>query len=236
MLNKDLLQQRYLKNFNILSREEQDLLSRSSVCVVGLGGLGCGVMEMLARMGVGKLTGVDSDRFEPSNLNRQSFCTEELVGEFKAKAAGERIGRINSSLDVNCICTLLDENNASDLISQSDVAVDCLDSIDSRFHLQDAAKKESIPVVSGAIAGAAAQVTVIYPGDKGYDLIYGRKGRKSGQGVEQTLGNLSFCAMFAASVQVSQVLKVLVKRGDILRNKLFVVDLMNDSFEILDLI
>jgi len=235
-LNNDILQQRYCKNHAALSHEEQQQLHRSKVCVIGLGGLGGGVMEMLARLGVGSLAGVDGDRFEASNLNRQAFCTEELVGAYKTEAAKERIRRINSSIDVHCINAFLDETTAPELIRGSDVVVDCLDTINSRFDLQDAAEKESVPVVSGAIAGTVAQVTVIYPGDRGYELIYGQKERADNRGVEQTLGNLSFCAVFAASVQTSQVLKVLLQRGNILRNKLFVADLMNDSFDILDLI
>ena len=235
-MSSDLLKQRYLKNHNVLTIEDQKRLSDSRVCVVGLGGLGGGVMEMLARLGTGKLVGVDGDRFEASNLNRQVLCTEELVGTSKAKAAQERIHRVNSQIDVECVNAFLDEKNADELIRNADVVVDCLDTINSRFVLQDAANKESVPVVSGAIAGTVAQVTVIYPGDRGYDLIYGRKGRDGDRGVEQSLGNLSFCAMFAASVQVSQVLKVILERGGILRNKLFVSDLMNNSFDVLDLI
>lgn len=235
-MNSSLLHKRYLKNRTILSHEDQDRISRSKVCVVGLGGLGGGVMEMLARLGTGSLVGVDGDRFETTNLNRQAFCTEELVGEFKAKAAQERIGRINSHIDVTCVNAFLDETTAAELIGNADVVVDCLDTISARFDLQDAAAKQEVPIVSGAIAGTVAQVTVIYPGDRGYDLIYGRKGGSGERGVEQTLGNLSFCAMFAASVQAAQVLKVILQRGNILRNKLFITDLMNDSFDILDLI
>ncbi|MCK5310881.1 MAG: ThiF family adenylyltransferase, partial [Desulfobacteraceae bacterium] len=130
---------------------------------------------------------------------------------------------------------LLTKTNAYDLIKDSDVVIDCLDSINTRFILQDAAKKASIPLVSGAIAGASGQVSVIFPQDRGFELIYGKKGRENSKGIENELGNLSFCAFFISSIQVSECIKILLKKKNILRNKLLVADLNSNAFEIVDL-
>lgn len=235
MTDNNFLNDRYNRNFKSLTQIEQEELGKAKVFIIGLGGLGGGVMEMLARIGVGNLKGVDNDFFDSTNLNRQLFSQEKLLGTSKAKAAEKRIKSINSQIKINCIESLLTEENAYDLIKGSDIVMDCLDSINTRFVLQKAAKKACIPIVSGAIAGRSGQVSVIFPEDKGFESIYGRKSLENDKGVENELGNLSFCAFFISSIQTSECIKVLLKKGDILRNKLLIVDLFTNSFEIINL-
>jgi molybdopterin/thiamine biosynthesis adenylyltransferase len=229
-------QERYDRNFNTISLEEQEILARSHVAVIGLGGLGGGVCEMLARTGVGSLTLVDGDVFDISNLNRQLLSRENNIGTPKSDAAKQRILAVNSSVRVNPMQAYADETNFYGMIEGVDLVVDCLDAIDTRFLLQETAQKASIPLVSGAIAGVCGQVTVIFPGDLGYELIYGKKGASNSQGIENQTGNISYCALLVASLQSSECIKVLLKRGDILRNKLLIADLWSNSFEVMDLV
>ncbi len=229
-------QDRYLRNFSTISFHEQSQLSQATVCVIGLGGLGGAVTEMLARIGVGHLTLVDGDRFDVSNLNRQMLSTEADIGLSKSDVAEKRVKSINSDVEITVHNIFLDSETAEGFLEGSDVVVDCLDSIDDRFVLQDAAQRADIPLVSGAIAGTSGQVTTIFPEDKGFELIYGERGQlPHGKGVENGLGNLSFCAMFIASVQASETVKALLHRGDLLRNRLFIVDLMSNSFDVMQL-
>jgi len=230
------IEERYDRNFNTLSHEEQKTLGTSKVVVIGLGGLGGSVCEMLARIGIGHLTLIDGDVFEPSNLNRQLLCQEDLIGFPKAQAAKNRVNAINSEVKVRYFIEYVDESNLYERIKDADVVMDCLDSIDTRFKLQKAAQKASIPIVSGAIAGVAGQVTTIFPDDKGYELIYGKKGQKQSKGVETRTGNIAYCAFFVAALQSSECLKVLLDRGDILRNKLLIAELWTNTFDIMDLV
>ena len=229
------LNQRYDRNFDTLSKKDQKQLRMSKVVVIGLGGLGGGVCEMLARTGVGQLTVIDGDSFEASNLNRQLLSQEHLLGKPKAQAAGERINAINSEVIVISKVEYLDESNLLERIKDADVVIDCLDSIDTRFKLQDAAFKAGIPIVSGAIAGVTGQVTSIFPGDKGYELIYGQKGRAQSKGVEIKTGNISYCALFVAAIQASECVKILLGRGDNLQNKLLIAELWSNTFDVLEL-
>ena len=82
---------RYLRNKNLISHEEQVKLSQMKVAVLGCGGLGGYVIEMLARLGVGKLILVDFDTFDESNLNRQLISTEKNLGSSKVEEAIKRI-------------------------------------------------------------------------------------------------------------------------------------------------
>jgi molybdopterin-synthase adenylyltransferase len=228
-------QNRYDRNFDTISLGEQEILACSHVVIIGLGGLGGGVCEMLARTGVGTLTLVDGDRFDITNLNRQILSREENIGVPKAEAARERIHAINSTIQVKVWKIFADEANLSGMIQGADLVVDCLDTIDTRFLVQEIAQKASIPLVSGAIAGVCGQVTVIFPEDLGYELIYGKKSDVS-RGIETQTGNISYCALFVASLQASECIKVLLKRGDILRNKLLIADLWSNSFELMELV
>lgn len=230
------LKARYDRNFNTLSPKEQKQLAASRVVVIGMGGLGGSVCEMLARVGIGHLTLIDGDVFDVSNLNRQLLCREDLIGFPKAQAAKDRVNAINSEVDVTCFIEYVDEKNLYGHIKDADVVMDCLDSIDTRFMLQTAAQKASIPIVSGAIAGVAGQVTTIFPQDKGYELIYGKKGRHQSKGIETRTGNMAYCALFVAALQSSECLKLLLDRGDTLRNKLLIADLWTNAFDIMDLV
>jgi len=227
---------RYDRNFNTFSPEEQKKLGASTVAIIGLGGLGGGVCEMLARVGIGRLILVDGDVFEVSNLNRQVLSEERLMGVPKAEAARDRVRAVNSGIEVIHRTEFLDERTLYETIKGSDVVMDCLDSIDIRFKLQDAAKKAKIPIVSGAIAGVTGQVTAIFPEDKGYALIYGEKSRKQGKGVETKTGNIAYCALFTAALQSSECVKIILNRGDILRNKLLIAELWTNLFEVMDLV
>ena len=229
-------QGRYDRNFNTISLEEQEILAQSHVAVIGLGGLGGGVCEMLARTGVGTLTLVDGDVFDITNLNRQLLSRESNIGYPKARAAKERVGAVNSSTQVNIKQAYADETNLYGMIAGADLVVDCLDTIDTRFILQNIAKKAGLPLVSGAIAGVSGQVMVIFPGDLGYELIYGKKREAQSRGIETITGNISYCALFVASLQASECIKVLLKRGNILRNKLLIADLWSNSFEVIELV
>ncbi len=227
--------ERYVRNFNTLSREEQSVLKNSRVCIAGLGGLGGCVTEMLARIGVGYLYLVDGDLFTISNLNRQTLCTESNIRTYKADAATQRVKQINSTVHVRSFKRFLTKENCQEIFDEVDVVVDCLDSIDDRFMIQEAAHKCSLPLVSGAIAGTSGQVTTIFPQDKGFELIYGKNYEKNLKGIETRVGNLSFCAMFVASVQSSEVVKLLINREQLLRNKIFIADLISNSYEVMEL-
>lgn len=227
---------RYTRNFDTLSPVEQDKLGRSRVVIIGLGGLGGGVMEMLARVGVGHLTLIDGDVFDETNLNRQLLSQESLIGVSKAKVARKRVNDINAEVRVRHFAGYVDDTNLYSYIKDADVVMDCLDSIDTRFMLQDAAQKARVPVVSGAIAGVTGQVTTIFPGDMGYELIYGKKSRQQSKGVETKTGNISYCALFVAALQSSECVKVLLNRGQVLQNKLLIAQLWSNTFEVVNLV
>ncbi len=235
-LSENIVPEHYVRNMKTFSPKDQSILLRSRASIVGLGGLGGAVTEILARIGIGTLTLIDADTFEESNLNRQFLSTYHLLEASKTKAAIKRVREINPTITVNGHEELLDDNNAERLIEKSDVIVDCLDNIQSRFFLENAAKKVGSPLVSAAVAGGYGHVTSIFPKDKGLTLIYGDSDILPQKGAETSLGCLPHAVTLLAAMETSEVVKILLSKGSVLRNKLCVIDLMDNIFEVLDLL
>lgn len=221
---------RYQRN-GILTGEEQQLLFQKRVCVIGCGGLGGYVIEMLVRLGIGYITVVDGDVFDVTNLNRQILCVMETLGKSKAFTAAERIAAINQDIEVNVISTFIHEENAVDIVRNHDVVVDALDSNSTRLVLVDACKRMGIPYVHGAIAGWFGQVSTVFPDDEWFREHLTKTQPK---GVEKVIGNPAFTPACIASHQVSQTLKVMLDKPGILRRKMLFIDLLDNDFEILD--
>ena len=223
------MKQRYLKNMNLLSPEENLRLGSFRVCVIGCGGLGGHVIEQLGRLGIGSITAVDGDVFELSNLNRQILCDESLIGSSKAEAAVSRMARVNSDIRVIPQCCFMTEENCAALISGHDLVFDALDNMGSRRILEAHCAACGIPLIHAAIGGWYAQVCTIMPGDAIFDKIYPLDMDK---GIEAELGNPAFTPALAASIQVCEGIKVLFGKGDLLRNKLLTINLLNHEYEI----
>ncbi|HQG48566.1 MAG TPA: ThiF family adenylyltransferase, partial [Sedimentisphaerales bacterium] len=135
-----------LKDFGV---EGQWSLLKGSVLVVGVGGLGSWVSELLVRAGVGRIRLVDDDSVEITNIHRQAFYTESDAAGRKLKidAAAQRLREINSSVQIETICTRFDRLNAERLVQDVDVVVDGTDNFETRFILNDCAMKLSEPWV-----------------------------------------------------------------------------------------
>ena len=226
------MKERYIRNIEAVSEDENAALFDKKVCIIGCGGLGGYIIEILARIGIGNLIVVDGDVFEESNLNRQLLSKTDLLGKSKAESAYRRVLEINPEVKVKYIYDFLDESNYSEIINNSDVAVDALDNIKTKKFLQKACEELGIPLVHGAIGGWYGQVTTIFPGDRTLDIIY--KGEEE-KGQEKVLGNLPFTASYTASLQSAEVIKLLIKRGDLLRKKVLFMDLLNNESEIINL-
>lgn len=224
-------EKRYTRNGTTVTPEEMRTLRESSVCVLGCGGLGGGVIEGLARIGVGRITAVDGDVFDESNLNRQVLSNENNIGKSKAREAAAQMKLINSEVEIIPVTEFLDEENAAGIIKGHDIAVDALDSATARKLLERACEEEDIPLVHGAIAGWNGQVAVIMPGDRILETIY--EGSED-RGEETVTGNPSFTPAVVSAMEVAETIKVLLGKDGVLRNRLLMMDLLNHQYETID--
>jgi len=232
-LERGVVPERYQRNIGTVGIEGQIKLLRSTVVIAGAGGLGGTVTELLARIGVGHLIVVDGDSFEDSNINRHLLCQEKNLGQSKSQAAGERVGQINSGVEVTCFSHPVSEKNATQLIKGANVIVDALGEIGGRFILEAAAKKEGIPLVHGAIAGFYGQVTTILPKGEGLIRIYGSRDRAPKVGSEREMGTPPTIASIVASFQAQEVIKVLLGSDKLLHNRLLTIDAESANIEII---
>lgn len=223
--------QRYSRN-GILTTNEQDALKDKKILIAGCGGLGGYILEMLARIGLGSITAVDGDVFDESNLNRQLLSTVDNLGKSKALAAYERVMVIDPSIHITVIADFINESNVDSILMEHDIVIDALDSNATRTLVMDTCKKLGIVYVYGAIAGWYGQVGVAYPEDNALRNYVESAVEK---GIETQIGNPSFTPACIAGFQVSQVLKVLLNKDGVLRDKLLYIDMLDNEFQIIDL-
>lgn len=138
----------------IIGEDGIDCLQDANVIIFGLGGVGGHVAEALARAGIGKMTLVDGDTVDPTNINRQIIATQNTVGKLKTSAMNERIKSINSDIQVNEIPQIYSsEDRLSIKFDIYDYVIDAIDDVSAKTDIIIQAKKAGIPVISAMGTG-----------------------------------------------------------------------------------
>ena len=218
------MENRYLRNIPALTEAECQTLVSKKVAVIGCGGLGGHLIELLARIGIGHIVAVDGDVFEETNLNRQLLSYVAALGSGKAAAAQTRVAQINPDVQVTICSEFLNADNALQILTGCDVVMDALDSIEARKILSRACSELGIPLVHGAIAGWVAQAAISMPGDGLVDRLY-----PDGIAVRDK-SVLSFTPALCASMQASLCIKLLTGRPTE-PGTLYYFDLLHQEFE-----
>ncbi|GIN22487.1 ThiF family adenylyltransferase [Siminovitchia fordii] len=142
--------------FDPIGEDGQKKIGQAHVLIIGAGALGSASAEMFARSGVGKLTIVDRDILDWSNLQRQQLYTEKDVRDQlpKAVAAKRRLGELNSMIEVETFTADVTQENAEELAKGKTLIVDATDNIETRLLMNDAALKTSTPFLMGAVVAS----------------------------------------------------------------------------------
>jgi adenylyltransferase/sulfurtransferase len=145
----------------------QARLGRSRVAVVGCGGLGSVLSQIMVRMGVGRVTVIDGDRPDITNLHRQILFDEADVAESgpKAQTAAEKLRGINSQVEIIGVAERLDAANADRLLAGHEVILDGTDNLSSRYLLNEWSVANGIPWIYGAVLFAQGTLLAIRPGE-----------------------------------------------------------------------
>ena len=219
---------RYLRN-GIFEDKDQEVLKSKKVAVIGCGGLGGYVIEMLARLGVGHLVICDGDTFDETNLNRQLLATEVNIGASKVAEAIKRVKEINSVVDVKAYDEKLTNQSGRKIICGCDLVIDALDSPRDKVLLEYLCEELDITLVHGAISGWFGQVAVVFPGDQTLYNFYEEQEDK-----EDAYGNPAFTPALVASLQVSEATKLLLNTGDHMAGYMKLIDLYYNETEIIE--
>lgn len=229
-------EQRYSRQTNLpeVGEQGQQRLAEASVLILGAGGLGVPAMMYLAAAGVGRLTIVDADEVELSNLHRQVLYTEADIGSAKAEVAAAALRARNSEITVEARCVRLDAENAAELIAGHDLLVDGSDNIPTRYAIDDACAEAGIPWVHASIHRFEGQISCfnVDGGSRYRDLFPEPREQLSGPNCAEA-GVLGALPGMLGSIQAAEALKLLLGTGDCLAGKVLVVDAKTMKFRTL---
>lgn len=219
---------------NDIGYKGQKKLKNSKVCILGCGGLGVPTMLMLTAMGVGHIRIVDRDIISVSDLHRQYLYDIKSIGLPKVEVAAEKLKRLNPNVTIEPLAEPIIKRNISDILEGMDVAVDGLDSIDTRYLVNRTCQEKKIPYVfAGAIESIANATTVIPDKTPCLECIF--------PGFNDKL--LPKCSLVGvhpavigmiSSVQVSEVTAIILGRAPQLSSKLLLINLNDLSFDKID--
>jgi len=214
---------RYDRQVTLIGEENQELLRKKTVAVVGIGALGSHSVDLLARTGV-NLVLIDFDEVDLSNLQRQSLFDESDVGRNKVEVAEERLKKVNSEIKIKVVNEKLSEENLDNLYS--DLILDCTDNLETRFLINKFCVENKIPWVHVAAIKYSGVVFNFIPEKACFNCIYKNVGE-----IErcEDVGILNSVASLISSIQVSEAVKILL--GKDYETNLLRFNLENNSFD-----
>ncbi|MBQ8848318.1 MAG: HesA/MoeB/ThiF family protein [Candidatus Gastranaerophilales bacterium] len=224
---------RYARNMERggISLDVQEKLITSKVLVMGAGGLGSGVIMNLAAFGVGQIKIIDDDIVEEGNLNSQFIHKYKNIGRAKVMSAKDWIQDFNPDIKVELDKIKLNELNYFNVIQGYDIIVDCFDSYESKYMLNEIALRHKKILIHGGIQASCGQVTTIVPDKTGCLACVLQKPKTF---VEEKYATFSPIVNTISALQSQEVLKVLTGMGEPLLNKLLIFDGMNSSFKTME--
>ncbi len=210
----------------------QRRLLASHVLIIGAGGLGSPAGLYLAASGVGRITAVDHDHVELTNLQRQIAHTTSRLGQPKAESLRQQALALNPEVDFRAVVRRADAALLDRLVPDADVVLDCSDNFATRHAINAACVRHGKPLVSGAAIAFDAQVGVYHPAAGGpcYACLFPPE--VAHQDVAcATMGVLAPLVGLVGSVQATEALKLLAGFGTPLRGRLLMLDARRMAFD-----
>ena len=206
--------------------EGQQRILGAHALVIGAGGLGSPVALYLGTAGVGRITLVDNDTVDLTNLQRQIAHRMDRVGQAKARSAAQSIHAINPDVQVEALVLRADAEALSPLVASADVVVDCSDNFATRHAVNAACVQHARPLVSGAAIGFDGQVSVydtrqalapcyacVFPPESTFEEVQC-----------STMGVFAPLVGIVGAVQAAEALKLLAGIGESLAGRLQMLD------------
>ncbi|OKO99479.1 HesA/MoeB/ThiF family protein [Xenorhabdus eapokensis] len=150
---------RYDRQIKVIGNEGQRKLKKSSVLIVGCGGLGCPISLYLSTAGVGKITLIDDDVISLSNLHRQILFGENDIGMLKVDVAKRQLLKLNSDIEIISINDRVNINNVEGYIDNHDIVIVGCDNLETRYIANDACCKMHIPYINASVLGDEGSIT-----------------------------------------------------------------------------
>lgn len=220
--------QRYDRQMMIygFGQEGQEKLKKARVFIAGVGGLGSPAAIYLAVAGTGTIRIADHDTVEISNLNRQVLHWDENVGGEKAHSALRKLKKLNPDVRIEALGETITEDNAMQLVADSDLIVDAMDNLPTRYLLNRTAIKKGIPFFHGAVYGFEGRAMTVIPGKSAcLNCIY------HGAAVPKAkFPVIGVTPAVIGCIQAAEVIKYLTGLGELLTNRVLNFDALSMKF------
>jgi len=206
--------------------EGQEKLLAAHALVIGAGGLGSPAALYLASAGVGRITLVDNDTVDLTNLQRQIAHTTARVGQPKAESARQTLREINPEIAVHALAERADEARLLELVADADVVLDCTDNFATRHAVNRACVAKRVPLVSGAVIRFDGQVSVFDVRDAQapcYCCLFPQD-RQFEEEACATMGVFAPLVGMVGATQAAEALKLLMQVGQSLAGRLLLLD------------
>jgi len=232
-LNKSSLirysRQIVLKNVGTFGQKK---IINSKVLIIGAGGLGCPVADLLARSGVGEIGIMDYDKVSLSNIHRQTLYTAKDVNKFKVDVVKKRLNLINKYIKINTYNRKASEKNLINIINKYDIIVDGSDNFKTKFLLNKYSLKFKKILIVGAISKFDGHIfTFDFNSKKSPCLKCFYQSEPSDEILNcEAEGILGSTANIVGSLQVNEVLKKILNIGKDLKSNILILDLLNLNF------
>ena len=232
-LKKDSLirysRQIILKKVGIIGQKK---ILNSKVLIIGAGGLGCPVADLLTRAGVGELGVMDYDKVSLSNIHRQILYTTKDVGKYKAKILKKKLNLINKEVKINIYNQKANEKNLKNIINKYDIVIDGSDNFKTKFLLNKFSQKFKKKLIVGAISKFDGHVFTFdftlknspclkcfYQSDPSDEILNC-----------ESEGILGPTANIIGAIQANEALKFILNIGKNLQSNILILDFLNLNF------
>ena len=210
-------------------------LAKAKVLIIGVGGLGCPVLQNLAAVGVGKIGIVDGDVVDETNLHRQFLYSLSDCERNKVAVAAEVVSKQNPETEIIPYSDYFTKENALEIISDYQIIVDCTDNIPTRYLISDMAVAKGIPMVYASIHKFEGQLSVFnYQNGPTYRCLFPEDERSEAIPSCNDSGVLGVVPNILGTLQANEVLKIILGIGEILNGKLLLYNSLDNDFQTIE--
>ena len=218
-----------LKDIGILGQEK---IKNSKILIVGIGGLGCPVADLLTRAGVGLIGIIDYDKVNLSNIHRQTLFSAQDVGKYKVKIAKKKLNLINKEVKINTYNQKADEKILKKIIYKYEIIVDGSDNFKTKFLLNKISLKYKKKLIIGAISKFDGHIFAFNFGEKKSPCL---KCFYQSEPSDEILnceseGIIGSTSNIVGAIQANEVLKTILNIKNNLKSNILILDLLNLNF------
>ena len=214
----------------------QKKISSSKVFIVGAGGLGSPIADLLCRAGVGEIGIIDYDKVSLSNLNRQTLFNSNDVNQYKVQVLKKKLRKINPLVKINIFKKKIDKKNINYLISKYQIIVDASDNFETKFLLNKKSIEFKKKLVVGAISRFDGHMFVFdFKNNKSACLqcFYQEKPSEEILNCDQE-GILGTSSSIVGSLQANEIIKIIIGSKNIIENSILILNTLNLKMRIVE--